>query len=172
MGVLALSCGALGCGSRGAGDPDAGRAASSASSAPPAVGSTAPGASAAGPAGSSDYEEETSTRPVELLKFRFTSGVKAREPVDELRSVAPGERVYAYLTLRNRTGRARQVHVEFAVNGESRTVKDLDVAESWSYRTWVYNTVLKKDKPGKLSLVVTDDEGHPLVEESLPIVAK
>ena len=121
---------------------------------------------------STTYEDETSTRPMELLKFQFTSAIKSRQPVDKMVLAKPGDRVYGYLTLRNRSGRARKVHLEFAVNGEKRTEMDLDVADSWSYRTWGYNTILPKDKPGKLTLVATDDEDHPLFSESLPIIKK
>lgn len=124
----------------------------------------------AGKAPPGSYEDETSTRPLELLKFQFTSAIKSRQPVDKMVLAKPGARVYGYLTLRNRSGHARKVHLEFTVNGDKRTEIDLDVAESWSYRTWGYNTVLAKDKTGKLTLVATDDEGHELLSESLPIV--
>jgi len=143
-------------------------------------GGAAPGASASaaspgGPASApvssadEDYDRETSTRPIEVLKFKLTSGIKSRDPVDEIDHASAGERVYAHLTLRNRTGRARKIHLTFTVNGEVRTELDLDVEESWSWRTWGYNTMLPKDKQGRLELSVTDEEGHPLVESSLPI---
>lgn len=115
------------------------------------------------------YEEETSTRPIELLKLKFTSAVQAKDPVDELTHAKPGQRVYAHFTLRNRTGRPRTIHVTFRVNGVTRTEVDLDVAESWSYRTWAYNTVLATDTTGKIEMEATGDEGHPIAEGSLPI---
>lgn len=163
------------CSSRGGAGSDAGTDAGPSSSAAVAAPlPSPPPSSAPSPStpSSGTYEDETSTRPVEVLKFQFTSGVNGRVPVDKMTTAVPGDRVYGYLTVRNRTGRPRQVHFEFSVNGETRTVKDLDVSESWSYRTWAYNTISRKDKPGKLTLVVTDDEGHPLVEESLPILKK
>ncbi|MBK6512721.1 MAG: DUF2914 domain-containing protein [Polyangiaceae bacterium] len=129
-------------------------------SAPPLV---AP--SASGPS----YEEETGGGALELLRFTFTSAVKAKDPVDELKAAKPGQRVYAHLTLRNRTGKKRTVNVSFKVNGEERTNVDLDIEASWSWRTWAYNTVLPTDGKGTLELVVTDEEGNPLVESTLPI---
>lgn len=108
-------------------------------------------------------------KPMEVLKFQFTSRVKGREPVDKLSRGRPGERVYAYITLRNRTGRERSVHVSLRVNGKSQSEVDLDVAESWSYRTWSYATISKNEKPGKLEVVITDDAHAVLVEQSLPI---
>lgn len=125
----------------------------------------APPASGSGPS----YEAETGGGALELLKFTFTSGLKGKDPADKLTSVKPGQRVYAHLTLRNRSGRPRKVHVEFTVNGNERTSVDLDVESSWSWRTWAYNTVLPSDGKGTLELLVSDEEGNPLVEESLPI---
>jgi hypothetical protein len=94
--------------------------------------------------------------------------VKDREPVDRLEVARPGSRVYAHLTLRNRTGRDRGVHVEFLIEGKKRTELDLPVKESWSFRTWGYNTLQAKDR-GALVVSVTDDEGHPLGDFTLPI---
>ena len=114
-------------------------------------------------------EEELSTRPVELLKLRLTSAVKAKEPVDTLEHAKPGERVYAHLTVRNRTGRARKVHVVFRVGGKERSATDLEVSESWSWRTWAFVTLRADEKPGKLEVEISDDEGLPLGEAALPI---
>lgn len=133
-----------------------------------------PRATGDGPAPTPNVIEEDAgatdpDRPLEVLKFQFASAVKNREPVDKMLRARPGERVYAYVTLRNRSGRERKVHVSFRVNGKSRTEVDLDIAESWSFRTWAYNTVLKTDKPGKLEVFITDEGQDVLVEESLPI---
>ena len=113
-------------------------------------------------------ESEMSTRPVELLKFTFTSGVDAKNPADLLTAGKPGTKVYAHLVVRNRTGRARKVNVAFELNGKTRTEVPLAVDESWSWRTWAYNTI-PKDAKGTLRVTVTDDEGHPLGDYSLPI---
>ncbi len=114
-------------------------------------------------------DDETSTRPMELLAFSFTSGVKNKAPVDTLRSAKAGQKVHAHLTLRNRTGRARKVELRFRVGGELRTELSLEVGEAWSWRTWGYNTILTGDRGKKLSLEVVDDEGHPIVDAELPI---
>jgi hypothetical protein len=121
------------------------------------------------PSGSAAEDDETSTRPMELLKARFTSEVKNREPVDDLKVAQAGKRTYFHLTLRNRTGRERKVHVTFFVNDDKRTELDLDVAESWSFRTWGYNTLRSTDKSGKLRVTVEDDEGYPVADMTLPI---
>jgi hypothetical protein len=130
---------------------------------------TVPLAPTPAPGTSAEVDEETSTRPVELLAFAFTSGVKHKAPVDTLRSAKVGQKVHAHLTLRNRTGRARKVELRFRVGGELRTELSLEVGEAWSWRTWGYNTVLASDRGKKLSLEVVDDEGHPLVDAELPI---
>lgn len=108
-------------------------------------------------------------KPMEVLKFQFTSRVKGREPVDKLWRGRPGERVYAYITLRNRTGRDRSVHCSIRVNGKSQSEVDLPVVESWSYRTWAYATIPKSETKGKVDVVITDDAGQVLVEQSIPI---
>jgi len=106
---------------------------------------------------------------MELLKFRFTSGVEGREPKDDLTSAKPGQRVYAYLAIRNRTGTARNVTLAWKVNGESRTTTELKIDESWQFRTWGYNTLLAKDTKGEIELEVTDDAGHSVLEKKIPI---
>ncbi len=123
---------------------------------------------ARGRPGAGSVDDELSTQPMELLRFRFTSGVVEREPEDELRSVKPGQRVYAFLALRNRTGRPRKITLAWTVGGEPRTTLDLEIDESWQYRTWGYNTVAPADR-GTLRLEVTDDAGHSIVERELPI---
>lgn len=170
LGALFFAVLTLGC-STGKSSSDAGPPVSAAAASAPAV--PVPSLLPSPPPSSSgSYEDETSTRPLELLKFQFTSAVEDRAPTDKLVAAHPGDRVFAYLTLRNRSGRPRKVHLAFSINGEKRTEIDLDVAESWSFRTWGYNTVLRKDKPGKLKLEVVDDEGQPVTDQELPILAK
>ncbi len=139
----------------------------------------APSASAAAPpttpvtsgptASSAEVDDELSTRPLELLKMTLTSGVENKQPKDVLTSAKPGERVYAHLTVRNRSGRERKVHVAFQVNGDTRSEVDLTVGSSWSWRTWAYNTLTAKDVKGTVRVEVTDDEGHPVGGAELPI---
>jgi hypothetical protein len=116
-----------------------------------------------------EIADELSTKPMELLRFRFTSGIEAREPKDELKAAKPGQRVYGYLALRNRTGRKKAVTLSWSVNGEVRTKIELPIDESWQFRTWGYNTLQDTDRSGTLRLEVTDESGHPLVDEELPI---
>lgn len=125
------------------------------------------------PATSGARSTTTAPKParVELLALTLTSGVREKDPVDELKSVAPGERVYAHLRIRNRTGKTHVLTLDFSVNGEQRTTLTLDVEPSWSWRTWGYNTVLPSDRPGLLDVTVTD-EGAELAAAKLPILAK
>lgn len=135
-------------------------------------GATSSGAPAEAPPAlpPSAVESEISTRPVELLSWQFTSGVAAKNPVDTITSAKPGQRVYLHLTVRNRTGKKQSLSVTFHVNGHKRTEVDLSVDESWSWRTWAYNTILETDEPGKLDVEVVDEEGHPILDASLPVV--
>lgn len=109
---------------------------------------------------------------VELMRFSFATDVRNKEPTDQLLQAQPGDRVYAHLAIRNRTGQPRRVHLDFSVNGKERTQLDLDVEHSWSFRTWGYNTILDSDDVGELRLKVTDDAGRELTDQRLPIGRK
>ncbi len=108
---------------------------------------------------------------LQLLKFRFTSAVSHKEPVDRLEDAVVGERVFAHFTVRNRGGAAQKLHVVFRVAGKDRTTVDLEIAPSWSFRTWAFNTLRKGDE-GKLEVVATDETGHVVAAESLPITSR
>ena len=125
---------------------------------PIAAVSAKPAASAAAP-----------TPPLQVLRLTLTSDVKDKEPVDELKEAAPGQRVWAHVTIRNRTSEARRVSVTFKVDGEERSTVDLQIAASWSYRTWAYNTLRAGDKSGELMVEVRDDGGNVMSQAKLPI---
>lgn len=110
--------------------------------------------------------------PLQLLRFTLTSEVKAKEPVDKLDSAEAGQRVWAHLAVRNRTGVEKRITLRFLVDGDERSSVDLHVEPSWSYRTWGYNTLRASDKAGELSVEVRDDEGGLLQRATLPIKAK
>ena len=152
---------------------------------PAKPGSAEPGASAPSPAPStSDALEEggepsgsadcaavdPSLPPVQLLKVTFTSAVEDKKPIDKLNVARPGQRVWAHIVARNRTGARRCVHVTFRVGGKVRTEVDLEVGESWSWRTWAYNTLRSSDTSGKLELEVSDEHGKRIMLTELPIV--
>jgi hypothetical protein len=162
--LVAAALGAM----AGCRDAPAGAAAASASAAPLALAPPPPATGPAQAARAAAIEDELSTRPMDLLRFAFTSGVERREPKDELSSARPGQRVYAWLAIRNRTGRPRSIHLAWTVDGKERTKLDLEIAESWQFRTWGFNTVLPDDR-GMVRLEVTDDAGNALVERELPI---
>jgi hypothetical protein len=135
---------------------------------PPPVASAPPAPSARAPSPVASAEPEAES--VQLLKLTMTSSVKDKEPVDEVQSVAPGERVYAHLKVRNRTGFTRTLDVRFRVNGVERSTVSLEVEPSWSWRTWAYNTVLPTDPVGALvEMDVTDDTGAEVASAKLPI---
>lgn len=113
---------------------------------------------------------DSDLKPLQLLRFTFAPGVKDKDPVSKLHVARPGQRVWAHLRLRNRSGRDRCVHVVFRVGGRARTELDLKVGESWNWRTWAYATLRSTDRSGQLEFEATDDQGHLLVRERLPIV--
>jgi hypothetical protein len=109
-------------------------------------------------------------KPLQLLRFSFTSAVEGKAPTDRLRVARPGQRVWAHFVVRNRSGEARCVHLAFRVGGEIRTELDLDVGESWSWRTFAYATLRSSDTSGQLEIEAIDDQGKVLARERLPIV--
>lgn len=134
----------------------------------PEPASPRPNASAspsAGPSASADDELAS----LQILKFAFTSNVRDKEPVDKLDAAKPGQRAYAHVTFRNRTGSAREVDLVFRVNGKERSRVPLEVASSWSYRTWGYVTLRPADTSGEITVTVVDDTGEEIKAARLPI---
>ncbi len=165
-GLVGALCVCLGCGDPPAPAPSAASGPDPASSAQAPL---APTADATAAASAASADDETSTRPLELLKLVLTTEIKGRDPGAPISSAKPGQKVYAHVTVRNRSGGPRKVTVAFKVGGEKRTTVDLFVEESWAWRTWAYNTVLPRDAGKKIEIEVTDDAGHPLFEGSLPV---
>jgi hypothetical protein len=128
----------------------------------------APGASAPAPSAAPAKSAAPPADHVELQKLVLTSGVKARDPVDVLDAAKPGQRVYGHVTVRNRTSGTKRVSLSFRVNGDERTMVDLDIEKSWSWRSWAYVT-LRKDDKGELTVHVFDDHGAEMATESIPI---
>lgn len=113
--------------------------------------------------------EDGSLKPLQLLRFVFASGIERRDPKDKLYIARPGKRVYAHLTVRNRSKRERCLHLEFRVNNKKRSRVTLKVGKSWSWRTWAYNTTRPDDR-GPLRLVITDDQGKRFLDQSIAVV--
>jgi hypothetical protein len=159
--ALAVACAvaSAGCDQHAqAGTPDAGTADASVADASAAEAGTPAPASAA------------PMKPsLQILKLQFTSDVKDKEPADKLEYAQPGQRVYVHLTMRNRTGDARNITVLFRVNNEERSKVSLKVESSWSYRTWAYNTLRAGDLTGVLSVEVRDEAGGSMTTQQLPI---
>jgi hypothetical protein len=116
--------------------------------------------------------EETVAAPLELQELTFTTDVKNKEPVDTLVAAEAGKRVWAHLRLRNRGDQPRKIRLQFRVNDDKRTMIELQVEKSWSFRTWAYNTLLAGDTKGVVSLEVTDDTGAVLADTTVPIAGK
>jgi hypothetical protein len=108
-------------------------------------------------------------KPMQLLKLTWTSAIERRDPKDTLRVARPGERAYAHLRVRNRSGRERCLKLSFRVGGKERSQVTLRIGKSWNWRTWAYNT-LKSDDRTPLTLVAIDDQGATLFESTLPVV--
>lgn len=108
---------------------------------------------------------------LKVLKMVFTTEVKSKEPSDKLDFAKAGQRVYAHVTLRNRTGGEKPIVLAFLVGGAVRSKIDLDVADSWSYRTWGYVT-LRDGDTGDLVAEVRDGSGTVMERARIPIKPK
>lgn len=117
----------------------------------------------------SEPEEQAELK---LLRFSLTSNVRDKEPVDKLSAAKPGQRVWAHLAVRNRTGFSREIDLVFRVGGKERTRVTLTVESSWSFRTWGYVTLKSTDVSGDVSVSVVNDSGDSLGEMKIPIQAK
>ncbi|MBI4952622.1 MAG: hypothetical protein HY908_11360 [Myxococcales bacterium] len=140
-----------------------------------------PGAGSAVASGASEEGDEeggegacaaknAALKPLQLLAFTFTSKVDKRMPTDTLHVAYPGKRVWVHMRLRNRSGEGRCVHVEFRVNGKKRTEVELDIGESWNWRTYAFFTLRDSDTSGIVEARVTDDQGALVVEKRLGIL--
>ncbi|MFT3774027.1 MAG: hypothetical protein QM820_52345 [Minicystis sp.] len=156
--LLLLAAALTACDERAsAGTPDA------APPAPPPTASArpsaAPTASGSAPATSGEFK---------VLKMVLTSEVKKKEPVDKLDAAAPGQRVWAHVTLRNRTDATKPIALVFLVGGAERAKVDLKADPSWSYRTWGYVTLRPTDS-GELVAEVRDESGTVMERAKIPI---
>jgi hypothetical protein len=154
----------LGCDDRASTDtPDA-------ASEPPSTSAAAP-TQAAPPAPSSPSTPAPAQKAAgefKVLKLVFTSEVKQKEPRDKLDAAKPGQRVYAHVTVRNRTDGAKPITLAFLVGGSERSKIDLSIASSWSYRTWGYVTLRDSDS-GELTVEVRDESGTVMERAKIPI---
>ena len=108
-------------------------------------------------------------KPMQVLLFRWTSGIENKDPKDRLYVARPGQRVYAHLRMRNRSGTERCLKLVFRVGDEKRTEVTLRIGESWNWRTWAYNTLKREDRK-PLRLTIHDDQGALILDERLPVV--
>jgi hypothetical protein len=131
----------------------------------------APSAPVPAPAPTASATQEPAAEHLELLRMTLTSGVKDKDPVDKLDAARAGERIYAHLAVRNRTGEPRKVEVAFDVNAKERSRIELEVRASWQWRTWGYNTLREADS-GELTITVTEVDGPELTQVTVPIRRK
>ncbi len=155
--------------------PRAPHPAASASSAPAGAPSSSVAAPPAASPPASASGAITPAQPLgrlEVLKLVVTSNVRDKDPVDRVVTAGAGERVFAHVTLRNRTGADRRVRLTCQVNEKTRSDVELDVESSWSYRTWAYCTLKATEKTGQLVFQITGEDGLPLADARVPIGAK
>jgi hypothetical protein len=108
-------------------------------------------------------------KPMQVLLFRWTSGIENKDPKDRLYVARPGQRVFAHLRMRNRSGMKRCLKLVFRVGDDKRTEVTLKIGKSWNWRTWAYNTVKSEDRK-PLRLTIHDDQGALVLDERLPVV--
>jgi hypothetical protein len=106
---------------------------------------------------------------MKLLKMTLASGVRDKEPVDKLTAAKPGQRVWAHVTLRNRSGFPREIDLVFRVDGKERSRVTLNIDVSWSFRTWGYVTLRPTDTSGDVTVTVVNDSGDELAAAKIPI---
>lgn len=115
--------------------------------------------------------KDPSLKPMQLLRFTFADGVEGKDPKSKLNVARAGQRVYAHLAMRNRSGRTRCLHLTFRVGGKKRTEVTLKIGKSWEWRTYAYNT-LRADDDEPLELTVTDDQGAVVVKKLLAVIPR
>lgn len=113
--------------------------------------------------------KEEGLRPMQVLKFTWTSGMEGKDPKDKLYVARPGQRVYAHLRMRNRSGKKRCLKLVFRIGDKKRTEVTLKIGKSWNWRTWAYNTIKPEDRE-PLRLTIHDDQGALVLDERLPVV--
>src|SRR5262249_23066864 len=126
-----------------------------------------PSASASTPKAAASTEKPAPA--FEVLRLTLTSGVKAKNPIDSLEAAEAGQRVWAHVTMRNRTGAPKRISVVFHVDDEERSTTDLKVDPWWSYRTWAYVTLKPPDAGSELRVEVRGEGGTLLAEDAIPI---
>lgn len=122
--------------------------------------------------GEKDDEKTEEQAELKILRFALTSNVRDKEPVDKLSSAKPGQRIWAHLAVRNRTGFSREIDLVFKVAGKERTRVSLTIENSWSFRTWGYVTLKPTDIKGDVSVSIVNDSGDSLGELKIPIQGK
>jgi len=109
---------------------------------------------------------------LEILKMTMTPNVEKKDPKGQLQTAGAGDRTYAHLVVRNRRKTPQTISIRFTIAGEERATVDLDVAPSWSFRTWGYVTPQKKDVGKTLDAEVFERGGRSLGKASLKITPK
>jgi hypothetical protein len=105
--------------------------------------------------------------PLKLVELRLTSAIENKRPTDEVTIIKPGDKVYAYLGIRNLTDDKRCVLVTFRVNGRQRSALTLDIGKAPSWRTWAYVKANDGDAAATIEIEVVDDQGHQHAHEKV-----
>lgn len=135
----------------------------------PAPGTAPPAAGQPSAAPTHGAEPDDAQGEMKLLKMTLASSVRDKEPVDKLTSAKPGQRVWAHVTMRNRTGFAREIDLVFKVGGKERSRVTLNIENSWSFRTWGYVTLRPTDTSGEVTVTIVNDSGDEIATAKLPI---
>ncbi len=115
---------------------------------------------------------EVAKQPVEVAytvgdvaigRFVLTHGVENREPVDEVKSFAPGERVYAYVQAVNPDGEQYDLHIRWT-KGEEQLGQPVAVAigTGQRWRSWAWRHA--PASPGEYRCVIETADGQLIAE--------
>lgn len=105
-----------------------------------------------------------------LGKLQLTSGLEDKKPVDELKELRSGQKLYAYLEVGSKVD-DRCVAVRFRFGDRERATLKLNIGRSPRWRTWAHVTAGKRDVGKTAEVTVYDDQGHELLKKTLPVVA-
>jgi len=108
---------------------------------------------------------------LKLGKLQLTSGLEEKKPIDELKELKSGQKLYAYLEVGSEVDE-RCVAVRFRFGDRERATLKLSIGRSPRWRTWAHVTAGKRDVGKTAEVTVYDDQGHELQKRTLPVVAE
>lgn len=105
--------------------------------------------------------------PTRIARARFTTGIEAREPIDQVENVFPSQgqavrTLYYFTEVTNMTGETVTHRWEY--EGEVIASVPFEIGSA-NWRTWSSKD-LRADMPGRWRVIVTDDQGQVLATDS------